>query len=104
MIERLLEAGAVVSAYDPEAIDNVRRRLGDRIEYCGDPYQALASADALLICTEWQLFRTPNLERMAEDLNNKLIFDGRNLYDVKKMEEQGWEYISIGRQRSAPAV
>jgi UDPglucose 6-dehydrogenase len=64
----------------------------------------LASADALLICTEWQLFRTPNLERMAEDLNNKLIFDGRNLYDVKKMEEQGWEYISIGRQRSAPAV
>lgn len=104
MIERLLEAGAVVSAYDPEAIDNVRRRLGDRIEYCEDPYQALASADALLICTEWQLFRTPNLERMAEDLNNKLIFDGRNLYDVKKMEEQGWEYISIGRQRSAPAV
>lgn len=104
MIERLLEAGAVVSAFDPEAIDNVRRRLGDRIEYCDDPYQALASADALLICTEWQLFRTPNLERMAEDLNNKLIFDGRNLYDVKKMEEQGWEYISIGRQRSAPAV
>ena len=102
MIERLLEAGALVTAHDPEAMDNVRQRLGDRIEFSDDQYGALASADALLICTEWQVFRTPNLERMSEELNNKLIFDGRNLYDVSKMAEQGWEYISIGRQRSRP--
>lgn len=102
MIERLLEAGALVTAHDPEAMDNVRQRLGDRIEFSDDQYGALASADALLICTEWQVFRTPNLERMSEELNNKLIFDGRNLYDVSKMAEQGWEYVSIGRQRSSP--
>lgn len=102
MIERLLEAGALVTAHDPEAMDNVRQRLGDRIGFSDDQYGALDSADALLICTEWQVFRTPNLERMSMELNNKLIFDGRNLYDVSKMAEQGWEYISIGRQRSSP--
>jgi len=102
MIERLLEAGAVICAHDPEAMDNVRECLGDRIAYCDDPYAALESADALLICTEWQVFRTPNLQRMSNALNNKLIFDGRNLYDVKKMEKQGWEYVSIGRTRSTP--
>ncbi|MDG2425938.1 MAG: UDP-glucose/GDP-mannose dehydrogenase family protein [Flavobacteriales bacterium] len=102
MIERLLEAGAVICAHDPEAMDNVRECLGDRITYCDDPYAALESADALLICTEWQVFRTPDLQRMSNALNNKLIFDGRNLYAVKKMEKQGWEYVSIGRKRSTP--
>ena len=98
MIEKLLEAGATVCAFDPEAMDNVKGRLGDRIAFAEDPYSAIEGADALLICTEWQVFRTPDFDRMKRALNTPLIFDGRNLYDVDDMQKEGWEYTSIGRR------
>ena len=98
MIEKLLEAGAAVCAFDPEAMDNVKGRLGDRIAFAEDPYSAIEGADALLICTEWQVFRTPDFDRMKRALNTPLIFDGRNLYDVDDMQKEGWEYTSIGRR------
>lgn len=98
MMEKLLDAGAKVKAFDPEAMDNVKARLGDRIGFASDPYDAIEGADVLLICTEWQVFRTPDFDRMKTALNNPIIFDGRNLYDVDEMEKQGWEYISIGRR------
>ena len=98
MIEKLIDAGATVTAFDPEAMDNVRGRIGDRIQYASSLYEATEAADALLICTEWQVFRTPDFDRVREGLNNPCIFDGRNLYDVDDMEEQGWEYTSIGRR------
>ena len=98
MIEKLLEAGATVCAYDPEAMDNVKDRLGDRIDFAEDPYAALIGADALLICTEWQVFRTPDFDKMKGALNNPIVFDGRNLYDVADMAKHGWEYTSIGRR------
>ena len=98
MIEKLLEAGATVCAYDPEAMDNVKDRLGDRIDFAKDPYATLTGADALLICTEWQVFRTPDFDKMQGALNNPIVFDGRNLYDVEDMAKHGWEYTSIGRR------
>ena len=98
MIEKLLEAGATVCAFDPEAMNNVKERLGDRIAFAEDPYTAIEGADALLICTEWQVFRTPDFDRMKRALNTPLIFDGRNLYDVDDMQKEGWEYTSIGRR------
>ena len=98
MIEKLLDAGASVCAFDPEAMDNVRGRLGDRIQFAEDPYSALDGADALLICTEWQVFRTPDFDRMKATMNNPIVFDGRNLYDVEDMAKHGWEYTSIGRR------
>lgn len=101
MIEKLLEAGATVCAYDPEAMANVKQRIGDRIDFAENPYQALQGADALLICTEWQLFRTPDFAQMKQGLNNPIIFDGRNLYDVQEMQDLGWEYTSIGRPSTA---
>ena len=97
MIEKLLEAGATVVAFDPEAMDNVRSRLGDRIAYADGHMEALDGADALLICTEWQVFRNPNFKDMAERMNNSVIFDGRNIYDLDAMKEGGWYYKSIGR-------
>ena len=100
MIEKLLDAGATVCAFDPEAMDNVRGRIGDRIEFAEDQYAALGGADALLICTEWQVFRTPDFNKMKDALNNPIVFDGRNLYDVADMAKQGWEYTSIGRRRT----
>ena len=98
MIEKLLDAGATVCAFDPEAMDNVRGRIGDRIEFAEDQYAALGGADALLICTEWQVFRTPDFNKMKDALNNPIMFDGRNLYDVADMAKHGWEYTSIGRR------
>ena len=98
MIEKLTNEGAVVVAYDPEAMDNVKRLLGHRIEYAEGPYEALDNADALLICTEWAQFRNPDFEQMGDRLNNKAIFDGRNLYDLSKMRELGFYYKSVGRE------
>ena len=98
MIEKFLDAGATVCAYDPEAMDNVKDRIGDRIDFAEDPYAALTGADALLICTEWQVFRTPDFDKMKGALNNPVVFDGRNLYDVEDMAKHGWEYTSIGRR------
>ena len=76
---------------------NVKASLGNSIEYAANPYDAAAGADALLICTEWSLFRTPDFERLEQALKNKVIFDGRNLYTLDQMAELGYYYSSIGR-------
>jgi UDPglucose 6-dehydrogenase len=102
MIEKLTSAGAEVVAFDPEAMENVRDLLGHRIKYASSEYEALEDADALLICTEWAVFRNPDFTRVTDLLNNKAIFDGRNLYDIPKMEELGYHYKSVGRQTVNP--
>lgn len=97
IIDDLLAAGATVSAYDPEAMNNVSKLLGDKISYGLDEYGVLEDADALIICTEWSLFRTPDFERMAKLLKNNVIFDGRNLYSLDQPQSAGFSYYSIGR-------
>lgn len=97
IIERLLNIGANIKTFDPEAMDNVKQVFGDKIKYCSDQYEALIDADALIICTEWAVFRTPSFQVMKELLKSPTIFDGRNLYDLKNMEEIGFTYSSIGR-------
>lgn len=101
MIDALTKEGAEITAFDPEAMDNVKALIGDRINYASNEYQALESADALLICTEWGVFRNPNFEKMKTLLNDAVVFDGRNLYDTQEMNEKGFYYSSIGRQNSA---
>ncbi len=98
MIQKLTSAGATVHAFDPEATENVKNLLGHRIDYADSQYDALEDADALLICTEWSAFRNPDFSKITELLNNKVIFDGRNLYDNDKMKEMGYFYKSIGRE------
>jgi UDPglucose 6-dehydrogenase len=98
IINELLKAGVSINAYDPEAMANVKKLLGDKITYSNDEYEALKGADALLIATEWSLFRTPDFDKVAKLLNNKAIFDGRNLYGVNQMRELGFHYSSIGRE------
>ncbi len=98
MIDELVAAGAKIKAHDPEAMDNVKGRIGDKIEYFEDPYQALDGADALLIATEWSLFRNPDFDLMKSKLKNNIIFDGRNLYELADMERMGFQYSSIGRE------
>jgi len=97
-ILKLLEAGASIKAYDPEAMDHVRKLLGDRIELVNEEYEALDRADALMIMTEWPVFRTPEFSLMKTKMNDPVIFDGRNLYDPDTMKENGFNYISIGRK------
>lgn len=97
-IDELLKLGAKVKAYDPEAMENVKNLIGDKIQLCQDEYDAIEGADALLIMTEWPIFRTPDFERLAKSLKNKVIFDGRNLYEPNQMEELGFKYYSIGRR------
>ena len=97
-IDALLELGGSVSAYDPEAMGHVKQVMGDKISFTKSPYEALDGADALLIVTEWPQFRTPDFERMDSLLKNKVIFDGRNLYELNQMQELGYTYYSIGRQ------
>ncbi|MBN8703745.1 MAG: UDP-glucose/GDP-mannose dehydrogenase family protein [Bacteroidetes bacterium] len=97
IIEALLHAGATISAYDPEAMKNVQNLIGSKINYATDQYDALKNADALIIATEWGLFRTPDFEKVTSLLKTKTIFDGRNLYGIDQMREQGYYYCSIGR-------
>ena len=99
IIEELLKLGASVSAYDPEAMKNVKAILGDKISYGKDPYEILTDADMLLIATEWSVFRTPEFEKIEKALRNKLIFDGRNLYDLQQMKDLGFTYYSVGRNK-----
>ncbi|AHM61724.1 nucleotide sugar dehydrogenase [Flammeovirgaceae bacterium 311] len=103
-IEALLEAGAKVKAYDPEAMENVKELLGDRIDYCDSMYECIKGCDALMIMTEWPVFRTPEFDQLESSLNNKVIFDGRNLYETEQMEELGFTYISVGRKAVNPKV
>jgi UDPglucose 6-dehydrogenase len=97
MIKAILQEGATITAYDPEAMSNVKQELGNKINYSQSQYQALEGADALLIATEWSEFRTPDFERIGQLLPSKVIFDGRNLFEVAKLQQLGYQYISIGR-------
>lgn len=98
IIEELLKAGAKVSAFDPEAMENVKKLLGDQIEFSENPYDVLDGADALVIATEWGIFRTPDFDEITRRMKNKLIFDGRNILTIEKMTELGFQYYSIGRK------
>lgn len=97
-IELLLQEGAVVRAHDPEAMENVKRIFGDKIKYFENPYEAAQGADAILIATEWPEFRTPDFEKLSGALKSKVIFDGRNVYELDVMKEHGYVYYSIGRE------
>ncbi len=99
IIDELLQLGAKVRAFDPEAMENVKAIYGDRITYCKTMYETLESADSLAIMTEWGEFRTPDFERMGTLLREKVIFDGRNLYDLDTVKEHGFNYQSIGRPK-----
>ncbi len=98
MIEELTKAGATVCAFDPEAMNNVRAMVGDKIEYGQSQYDTLKNADALIIATEWNEFRTPDFGKIAASLKNKAIFDGRNLFDLSAIRELGFHYVSVGRE------
>jgi UDPglucose 6-dehydrogenase len=102
MIDRLVEAGAEVVAFDPEAMDNIKGRIGDKIEYTENHMDALDNADALLICTEWQVFRNPDLNDVKKRLNAPVVFDGRNLYELESMKALNFYYKSIGRSTVHP--
>jgi UDPglucose 6-dehydrogenase len=97
MIEALLAAGSTVTAFDPEAMPNVKALLGDKIKFAENQYDALEAADALIIATEWNEFRTPDFLKIVKNLKQKAIFDGRNLFDVNSIKELGFHYESVGR-------
>lgn len=97
IIDSLIKEGATVTAYDPEAMHNVQNLLGHKVNYAADQYSTLAGADALIIATEWSEFRTPDFEIIESKLKNKVIFDGRNLFDVNQIRGMGYHYESIGR-------
>lgn len=99
IIRELVRLGAKVVAYDPAAIENAKFYLKDSLEYSDDQYAILKNADALLVLTEWNEFRNPDFEKISASLKNKIIFDGRNVFEVKKMEELGFVYHSIGRKK-----
>jgi UDPglucose 6-dehydrogenase len=98
MIDALLAEGATITAFDPEAMNNVKQMVGDKINFADSQYEALEKADALLIATEWNEFRTPDFNKIGQLLNSKVIFDGRNLFDIATMEKLGYHYESIGRK------
>jgi UDPglucose 6-dehydrogenase len=98
IIDALLISGATITAYDPEALPNVKSFLGNKIQYATSQYKALQNADALIIATEWSEFRTPDFSVIEKELNRKVIFDGRNIFDIKKLRELGYTYESIGRK------
>lgn len=102
MIEALLAAGASVSAFDPEAMANVKKLLGDKIEFKDTQYECLQNADALVIATEWNEFRTPDFLKIVKLMKNKVIFDGRNLFETDAIKELGFFYESVGRATAVP--
>jgi len=104
LAEGLVEAGATVAAHDPEAIGTARAILGDKVEYCDKPYACVNGASALAICTEWQQYRSPDFEHLAEVMTDKVIVDGRNLYAVYDLEKTGWDYYGIGVGKSVRKV
>ena len=97
-IDTLLKEGAIVKVHDPEGMGNVKKLVGNKVSYCETPYDAAQDADAILIATEWPEFRTPDFDRLSSILKNKVIFDGRNLYELTTMKELGYSYYSIGRE------
>ena len=98
IIDRLVKAGATVRVFDPIAMDECRRRLGDMVEYASDMYDALIDADAMLLLTEWKQFRMPSWNVVIRTMNTPLIIDGRNIYDYSELESAGIEYHCIGRK------
>ena len=92
-----MAAGAKVTAFDPEAAENMKEIFGDTVSFASDLYEALDGADALAIMTEWSMFRTPEFDTIKSKLSSPIIFDGRNLYDLEDMETEGFYYNSIGR-------
>ena len=102
IIEELLKEGAIISTFDPEAMNNVKELVGDKITFMGNQYDALNDTDALIIATEWSEFRTPDFDKMKELMRNKVIFDGRNVFDLEQMKELGFYYESIGRKTIMP--
>jgi len=103
VIEALLARGASIIAFDQEAMENTKLRFADKIEYADTAYQCLEGCDALIIATEWTLFRNPDFDVLSEKLNNKIIFDGRNLFEPESMKQMGFEYYCIGRIDSSVA-
>ncbi len=103
IIEALLAEGATLTVFDPEAMNNVKQLLGDKVAYAENQYEALEKADALIIATEWNEFRTPNFLKMVTTLKTKVIFDGRNLFDIAAIRELGFYYESVGRAPAIPA-
>jgi UDPglucose 6-dehydrogenase len=97
IIDALLAEGATVSVFDPEAMENVKQVVGDKITYAEHQYTCLENADALIIATEWSVFRTPDFNKISASLKNRAIFDGRNLFEVPRMKELGYHYESVGR-------
>jgi UDPglucose 6-dehydrogenase len=97
IIEALLAAGASVCAFDPEAVKNVRQIMGEKISYAETQYDCIDGADALIVATEWNEFRTPDFDKILSLLKDPVVFDGRNVYDVQQMEKKGFHYESIGR-------
>ncbi|RBL88283.1 UDP-glucose dehydrogenase family protein [Chitinophaga flava] len=97
IIDALVAAGATVTVFDPEAMENVRQLIGDKVQYAEHQYTSLDHADALIIATEWSVFRTPDFHKISASLKNKVIFDGRNLFEVARMKEMGYHYESVGR-------
>ncbi len=96
MIDAFLQAGCTVKAYDPVAMDECRRRIGDRITYCDDIYRAAADTDALFLVTEWTEFRSPDWRRVGDTMRTRVLFDGRNLYERRDVEQAGFAYFGIG--------
>ncbi len=103
LIDKLTSSGAKVTAYDPAAMEESKRRIDDKIDYAKDMHEALIDADALIIVTEWSEFRVPNFRVISKLMKNKLVFDGRNIYEPQEMEEFGYTYYSIGRKTIHPA-
>ncbi len=99
IIDALTKAGATITAFDPEAMPNVKAQIGDDIKYAENQYQALEGADALIIATEWSEFRTPDFEQMDKLIKDKVLFDGRNLFELPRIKELGFHYESIGRMK-----
>ena len=98
-IDLLLKAGCRVRVFDPVAMDECRRRLGDVVEYAKDMYDAVLDADAMLLLTEWKLFRLPSWGVMKRTMHNALVIDGRNIYDGEELAEYGFEYLCIGKAK-----
>jgi len=98
LIEKLLKAGAKVKAYDPAAIVETKKLLGNKIEYASDQYEALKNVDAFVLMTEWSEFHLPDFNRMAGLMKDKVIFDGRNIYDPSQLRKLGFTYFGIGRR------
>ena len=98
VIEKLLQAGAVVNAFDPVAMEETKRRIGDSITYCKDMYEAVIDADAIALMTEWKQFRMPSWAIIYKAMRNHVVVDGRNIYDGEELNELGFTYSKIGQK------